>query len=98
MIVRWVKLHFRESEIDSFLKNFEEIKTTIRAFEGCEFLELLQDTKDEGIFFTHSHWKSKQDLENYRNSPFFKNVWSQTKLKFSAKPEAWSTISLDKQS
>ncbi|TVZ53330.1 putative quinol monooxygenase [Dokdonia sp. Hel_I_53] len=97
MIVRLVKLRFRESEISSFLINFEEIKSTIRSFDGCEYLELLQDTDDVCIFFTHSHWRSIQDLENYRNSAFFKNIWSQTKTKFSGKPEAWSTISLDKQ-
>lgn len=97
MIIRWVKLRFRESEVPSFLENFEEIKTTIRSFSGCEFLELLQATDDPCIFFTHSHWQSTEDLENYRNSDFFKEVWTTTKTKFAGKPEAWSTYSRDKQ-
>lgn len=97
MIVRLVKLNFRKTEIPSFLDNFEEIKATIKSFPGCEFLELLQSADDPSTFFTHSHWKSPEDLENYRNSDFFKGVWTTTKAKLAAKPEAWSTISLDKQ-
>ena len=96
MIIRWVKLRFRESEVPSFLENFERIKEQIRNFEGCQFLELLQDQNDPTILFTHSHWRSSQDLENYRNSDFFKEVWKETKQKFSHKPEAWSTTSLEK--
>lgn len=96
MIIRWVKLRFRESEVPSFLENFEQIKEQIRHFEGCQFLELLQDVNDPTTFFTHSHWRSSQDLENYRNSDFFKGVWKETKQKFSHKPEVWSTKSLER--
>ncbi len=96
MIVRWVKLRFRKSEIPSFLENFEGIKEKIRHFEGCQFLELLQDLEDPTIFFTHSHWESQTALENYRNSDFFKEVWTETKQKFSHNPEAWSSTSLEK--
>ena len=31
-----------------------------------------------------------QDLENYRNSALFKNVWAKTKVLFNDKPQAWS--------
>ena len=33
----------------------------------------------------------KDDLNNYRNSELFKDVWSKTKILFNKKPEAWST-------
>ncbi|ADF52164.1 conserved hypothetical protein [Zunongwangia profunda SM-A87] len=33
-------------------------------------------------------------MENYRNSAFFKVVWSNTKILFNAKPEAWSVDQL----
>ncbi len=97
MIIRLVKLRFRESEIPSFLNNFEKVKSDIRAFKGCLYLELLQDAEDPTIFFTHSHWESNEDLQGYRNSDLFKGIWANTKPKFSGKPEAWSTNSLDKQ-
>ena len=31
-----------------------------------------------------------KDLENYRNSALFKNVWAKTKVLFNDKPQAWS--------
>lgn len=96
MIVRLVKLSFRENEIDNFLSNFEIIKNSIRNFNGCLYLELLRDEQDPSIFFTHSHWESNEALQSYRHSDFFKNIWAETKSKFDKKPEAWSTNSLEK--
>ena len=90
MIVRLVKMEFKVQEIDAFLELFDQVKEQIRAFEGCEFLELLQGDKATGIFFTHSYWKDAQALETYRNSMLFKTTWAQTKVHFNAKPEAWS--------
>lgn len=96
MIVRLVKLGFRESEIPAFLNNFEKVKKSIKNSNGCLHLELLRDRDDPSIFFTHSHWISDQALQDYRSSDLFKNIWAQTKTKFNKKPEAWSTSSLEK--
>lgn len=90
MLVRIVKLTVKEENISSFEQIFEETKETIRSFKGCMLLELYQDRKDGRVFFTYSYWKSEDDLEAYRNSDFFKNVWSKTRLLFEQKPEAWS--------
>jgi heme oxygenase (mycobilin-producing) len=90
MIIRIVKMTFRENEIESFKKLFEERKDLIRNFEGCTRLELWQDKMHSTIFFTYSWWDSEEHLNNYRNSHFFDNTWSLTKQKFAAKPEAWS--------
>ncbi|RMB57672.1 antibiotic biosynthesis monooxygenase [Dokdonia sinensis] len=90
MLVRIVKMHFCESEIPSFLKSFNTVKEKIRDFPGCKFLELYRGEDDPNIFFTYSYWNTAQDLENYRHSELFKSVWAETKVKFSAKPEAWS--------
>jgi len=46
------------------------------------------------VFFTYSYWNDESDLENYRKSELFKNIWSATKKNFSAKPEAWSVHKL----
>jgi len=96
MIVRLVKLRFRESEIPAFLANFEKVKEKIRASNGCLYLELLRGEDDPCNFFTHSHWVSDKALQDYRNSELFKGIWADTKTKFSAKPEAWTTSSLEK--
>jgi len=90
MFVRIVKMSFDKNKIDEFLNNFHQVKNKIRAFEGCQFLELYRDKNDENIFFTYSYWTSEQDLTNYRNSELFIEVWTKTKALFDAKPEAWS--------
>ena len=90
MFVRIVKLTIGEENISSFEKIFEETKQTIRNFNGCLFLELYQDRQDPRIFFTYSYWNTEDDLEAYRQSDFFKNVWGKTRELFVSKPEAWS--------
>lgn len=94
MLVRIVKMRFRENEILTFLNDFEKVKTSIRAFPGCNFLELYRGQDDPRIFFTYSYWDSAEALNNYRHSELFKGVWARTKPLFSDKPEAWSVDKL----
>ena len=94
MLIRIVKMGFQPDKIDEFLSNFEANKTKIRAFEGCNFLELYRDQNNRTIFFTYSYWTSEDDLNNYRHSELFKGVWAKTKPLFNAKPEAWSVNKL----
>lgn len=91
MIIRMVKMTFAEEKIPEFLALFQATKSKIRAFEGCNHLELLQDVNNPNIFFTYSHWQDTNALNNYRKSALFGQIWPQTKLLFAAKPEAWST-------
>ena len=91
-------MSFHEIHIDEFLANFNLIKERIRNFKGCSFLELYRDKNQPNIFFTYSYWDTEADLENYRNSTLFKEVWANTKSFFNDKPEAWSVdkvVSLD---
>jgi len=90
MFVRIVKMSFKEDATEEFLENFNQKKEYIRNFEGCRFLELYRDKKDDNVFFTYSYWDSEKDLENYRYSDLFKSVWSKTKPLFNDKPQAWS--------
>ncbi|TXD85183.1 antibiotic biosynthesis monooxygenase [Subsaximicrobium wynnwilliamsii] len=90
MLIRIVKMSFEPSKIQEFLMNFDANKRQIRAFEGCEFLELYRDKNNKDLFFTYSYWQTEADLEHYRHSELFKKVWSKTKPLFNAKPEAWS--------
>lgn len=90
MITRIVKLTFQAEKVSEFLKVFEEMKMQIAAFEGCENLQLMKDKNSESVYFTVSIWKDESYLNRYRNSDFFNDVWSRTKIHFAAKPEAWS--------
>ena len=90
MLVRIVKMSFEPTNIGVFLQSFEENKDRIRAYKGCEFLELYRDTHNTNVFFTYSYWQTEADLNHYRHSDLFKAIWSKTKPLFNAKPEAWS--------
>ena len=96
MLVRIVKLSFDPKHIPEFLAIFKENKIAIRNSPGCRLLELYRDKEDTDVFFTYSYWETSQDLENYRNSSLFKGVWSETKILFNKKPEAWSVDKLER--
>jgi quinol monooxygenase YgiN len=81
---------FREEKVADFSEFTGTIKRRIRNFAGCEHLDILQDIHKKNIFFTYSRWKSEHDLNNYRNSSFFKETWTTAKAWFADKPEAWS--------
>ena len=90
MFIRIVKMSFFEKEVDGFLNIFEAVKSKIRHFEGCQFLELYRDKNNPSVFFTYSYWNTEADLENYRRSKLFEDVWGQTKKLFNAPAQAWS--------
>jgi quinol monooxygenase YgiN len=90
MLIRIVKLSFHLENIPAFLQIFENSKEKIRNSNGCRLLDLYNDKNDKGVFFTYSYWDSEDDLNNYRYSDFFIEVWSKTKPLFNRKPEAWS--------
>lgn len=94
MLVRIVKLSFHEDKIPAFLDNFELMKEKIRNAPGNRFLELYQDKNNKNIFFTYSYWETEEDLENYRKSELFNDIWTYTKQFFNDKPEAWSVDKL----
>ena len=85
-------MKFQKERINDFIRFSSEIEPVIKEHEGCLYLEILQDANDKQIFFTCSHWKSEENLNNYRKSDFFKNVWPKAKQWFTDKPEAWSLI------
>jgi (4S)-4-hydroxy-5-phosphonooxypentane-2,3-dione isomerase len=95
MLVRIVKLSFHQENISTFLDNFELVKNQIRNFPGNRLLELYQDKNNPSVFFTYSYWESENDLENYRKSALFNEIWDFTKKLFNDKPEAWSVDKLD---
>lgn len=89
-MIRIVKMKFKPEAVDTFEATFKVYKDRIRQQAGCTHLDLWQDINDPTIFFTHSHWNSPVDLERYRTSDLFAEVWAKTKIHFDARPEAWS--------
>lgn len=94
MFIRIVKMSFHEDKIPVFLEHFHTVKDRIRNYPGNNFLELYQDKKNPEIIFTYSVWNEESDLENYRHSDLFKEVWTYTKAFFNDKPQAWSVDKL----
>jgi quinol monooxygenase YgiN len=90
MIKRIVKMEFRESEVPAFVQIYEASRHKIRAFEGCEHVELLRANNHANVFFTFSRWQSEAHLDQYRQSELFKGVWSATKALFAEKAQAWT--------
>lgn len=90
MIIRIVRMHFTEAGIAEFLDIFNQNKEAIRHFPGCHHLELLKDATNAHIFTTLSHWQEPADLERYRTSDLFGNVWIRVKPLFSSRTEAFS--------
>jgi len=90
MLVRIVKMSFHQEHIETFLSNFNKKKEEIRKSAGCNLLELYRDKNDSSIFFTYSYWDSEEDLNEYRKSELFNEIWSKTKVLFNSKPHVWS--------
>lgn len=90
-MTRLVKLTLKEEHINDFIQHFDTVKEQINAFPGCKGMRLLRDKNTPHIVFTYSEWEKDEDLENYKKSELFGNVWPTVKNWFDAKAEAWST-------
>jgi quinol monooxygenase YgiN len=94
MVVRIVRMHFKEGSAAGFLQIFDEHKHKIRNFPGCTHLELLTDARTANRFTTLSHWNSEASLDAYRQSPLFEEVWARVKPMFSGRTEAFTLAPL----
>ena len=90
MLIRLVHLTLRPDAADEFLVLFGDSAPQIRAFPGCQHLDLWQDVRFPNIFTTHSRWDDEDALERYRQNSFFRTTWARTKPLFAAPPEAHS--------
>ena len=96
MIKRIVKLTFRPEAVETFRNDvFESSKARIRAFPGCQHMELLQQLEHPNVLFTFSIWDNANALEAYRNSDLFRTTWARTKAGFAEKAEAWTVELID---
>lgn len=92
MILRIVRMEFEEAAVPAFLAVFAQFKDQIRIQEGCADLRLMVDADHSNVYYTHSHWRSIDDLNRYRESATFQAVWPLTKQHFSAPPRAYSLV------
>ena len=90
MIVRIVKLMISKKKTIDFCLFFNTKKSQIEEINSFIKVELFQNNEELNLYFTYSDWEDEELLDNYRNSVFFKNLWSNTKLYFCGKAEAWS--------
>jgi quinol monooxygenase YgiN len=96
MITRVVRLSFDPNNLTDFYKVFEASKIHIAAFEGCNGLQLMQDATEKNVLYTLSYWENEECLNKYRFSDLFKATWSETKILFNNKPQAFSLELLQK--
>ena len=94
MIDRIVKMNIKEDFCSEFERIFKNSKSHILNQKGCIIVKLLKNPHHTSEYFTYSLWETEDDLNNYRKTEFFKNIWSQIKPHFNAKAEAWSLIKL----
>jgi heme-degrading monooxygenase HmoA len=90
MLFRIVRMTFRPGETEAFQAIFRQSQPLIRAFPGCQHVELLRDIDDPCVFSTLSRWDNAEALENYRQSDLFRRTWAQTKVLFADRPQAFS--------
>lgn len=90
MILRLVKMEFKPDETANFLAYFDTIRDKIASMPGILGLKLYQDESNPNIVFTHSTWLNASNLDAYKNSELFGEVWPKTKALFAEKPMAWS--------
>jgi heme oxygenase (mycobilin-producing) len=83
-------MHFTEAGVGEFLEIFRNNMTAIRAFEGCDHLELMKDIDDPLTYTTLSYWKDAESLEKYRKSELFGGVWGSVKTLFSERSQAFT--------
>ena len=85
-------MDFQADKVDEFTALFETIKGKIADVHGCNHVELCKDSKLDHVFYTFSKWDSVEDLEKYRHSELFEEVWAKTKKMFGGKPSAYSLM------
>ena len=90
MLLRIVKMEFDPAQVEEFDALFTRAQTRIEAMSGCHQVLLLRGRGDEPIRTTLSWWEHESDLQAYRKSQLFGEVWPKTKAMFNAPPVAWS--------
>ena len=92
MLMRIVKMEFDPAQVQAFDDLFDQSQAHIEAMPGCHRVLLIKGLGDQPIRTTLSWWERDTDLQAYRRSRLFGEVWPKTKAMFSAPPVAWSSV------
>ena len=91
MLLRIVKMEFDLAHVQAFDDLFSQSQARIKEMPGCHGVRLIKGLGDQPIRTTLSWWEHDADLQAYRKSSLFGEVWPRTKAMFSAPPVAWSS-------
>ena len=91
MVFRIVKMEFKADRVNEFDTLFESVRARIEASPGCHGVHLVCGMKNPHVRTTLSWWEGPENLEAYRKSELFAQVWPKTKALFCAPPMAWSS-------
>lgn len=94
MITRIVRLEISEEHVVDFKGFYDRNKVKILSSPGCRSLQLKNEVGHPNVFFTISEWDNEESLHEYRKSDFFRAIWPGVKRWFSAKPLAYSMVSV----
>ena len=90
MIVRVVRLTFSPETVDAFDALYAQFEPRIQAHPGCRLVRAMKVSGHSNQRATLSFWDAEEDLDAYRKSTLFGEVWPATKALFAAPPEAQS--------
>ena len=90
MLIRIVQLDIQPEHTELFLQLYSSHQEIIRTNPGCVSLQLLQEDQNPNHVATLSYWATEEDLNYYRNSEFFRKLWSTVKPLFASPAKAFS--------
>ena len=90
MIVRIVRLTLKQEHLTAFERLFHAHHDAIESQPGCRGVELLTDPAHPSVRATLSRWDAESDLNAYRSSALFGEIWPATKAMFDAPPMVWT--------
>lgn len=79
-------LRFKENSLAEVIPILNGMVDDARKEEGCVSYDLVQDSKNKGIFFTIEVWESQQDIDRHLNSEGIKSIMEKAKSYFAAEP------------
>ena len=85
-----VRLTFSPEKVDAFDALYTLFEPRIQARPGCHMVRAMKVPGHPCQRATLSFWETQEDLDAYRKSTLFGEVWPATKALFAAPPEAQS--------
>ncbi|MDP6350350.1 MAG: antibiotic biosynthesis monooxygenase [Chloroflexota bacterium] len=89
MILRLVGLPVEPGQVAEMERAFAMARPRIAALPGCQQVSLLRTGEgEEPDFLTLSVWDGRDDLEEYRRSDLFREIWPAIRATLRDKPWA----------